>query len=130
MELILNLAWAVLAVGLAWLWLRGTRSNPAPRSTQILALLVVVLLLLPVISLSDDLMATQGLAETDCCLRRALDSSNCQHSVIPASFALPEQVISDLWTSGYSQEVVQSYDSTLPPIFFTPSLNSRPPPAA
>jgi hypothetical protein len=128
MELILNLAWAAFATGLIWFWVRGLRSNPAPRRTQVLALMIVVLLLLPVISLSDDLLAAQGPAEADCCLRRALDSSHSQHTIVPASFALPEEIITDLWIGSYSLDALQSDIRTVPLAVLTPPLNRRPPP--
>jgi hypothetical protein len=128
MELILNLAWAAFATGLILFWALGMRSNPAPRKTQVLALMIVVLLLLPVISLSDDLLAAQSPAETDCCLRRALDSNHSQHSTVPTSFALPEEIITDLWISSYSLDALQSDIRTVAPTILTPPLNRRPPP--
>jgi hypothetical protein len=138
MELILNLAWALVSMALVALWLRGSRlgkTGPrragfhrAPRHIQILALLVVVLLLLPVISLSDDLMAAQGFAETDSCLRRAQDCG-CAHPA-PASFALPEEIVADILLSGFSQEILE--EDSFPAVhrIAPAALDSRPPPRA
>jgi len=129
MEIILNLAWGFCSLGLIWFWVRTRAANQAPRRTQILALAVVVLLLLPVISLSDDLMAMQGPAETDSSLRRSVHSDEGHPSVVPASLALPEQMMTALVLSGFSIEVVENYRAAPPAPDHSRSLYSRPPPA-
>jgi hypothetical protein len=128
MEIILNLAWGLCSLGLIWFWVRTRDANPTPRKMQILALAMVVLLLLPVISLSDDLLAMQGPAETDSCLRRALHPDDSHPSVVPAALALPEQMMTALMLSAISQEAVQNYRLTPPAPVRTRSLDSRPPP--
>jgi len=130
MEIILNLAWALFSAGLIWFWVRNSASNPAPRRAQILALMIVVLLLLPVISLSDDLVAAQGPAEADCCLRRALASHEAHPSVVPACLALPEPLMHTLLLSGPSSDALEEYGLISPPSFLPRSLDSRPPPRA
>src|ERR1700683_1045657 len=100
MEIVLNIAWALCSLGLFWFWLRSSVSDRVPRRTQMLALAMVVLLLLPVISLSDDLMAMQGPAETDSSIRRASHLDEGHPSVVPISFALPEQAFTALSWSG------------------------------
>lgn len=130
MEITLNLAWAACSLVLIWFWIRSTASNPAPRKMQILALAMIVLLLLPVISLSDDLMAMQGPAEMDSSMRRALHPDEGHPSVVPMSFALPEQVFAALPWSGYSQVAVLSVRLTPPLPVLTRSLDRRPPPQA
>src|SRR5580692_9435842 len=102
MEIILNIAWVACSLGLIWLWARNTTSNPVQLKMQILALAMVVLLLLPVISVSDDLMAMQNPAETDTCLRKAQHPDDIHPSVVPASFALPEEIVTELCVIGYS----------------------------
>ena len=130
METTLNLAWAICSLVLIWLWTRSSAANPVSRRTQILALAMVVLLLLPVISLSDDLMAMQGPAETDTSMRRALHPDEGHPSVVPVSFAQPEQVFVALSWNGYSQVVVPS-DRLAPSLpALTRSLDRRPPPQA
>jgi len=93
MEILLNLVWSLMGATLALLWfcsvLTGRTGSPitplAGRRTQLLALLLVLLILFPVISLSDDRMAaTQNPAETDCSLRKGSDSNNTQQ-LLPAS---------------------------------------------
>ncbi len=130
MEIILNIAWALSSLGLIWIWTRSTESDSVPRRTQLLALAMVVLLLLPVISLSDDLMAMQGPAESDTCLRRMLHSDDTHPPAPATSFALPEQLVTSLTLSGYSQEVLEEYSPTTPANTLTRALDSRPPPQA
>jgi hypothetical protein len=131
-EIILNLAWALCSLGLIWFWTRAgvSGSRSSSRKTQLLALGIVVLLLLPVISLSDDLMAMQGPAESDTCLRRALHANESHPSVIPHSMAMPEELFTTLSIRGMSQKTVQSYRVVLPRTFLIRSLDSRPPPRA
>ena len=69
MELALNLVWVMLAVWMSWLWLR-TSARPGNMRFQIVALALLLLILFPVISVTDDLQALQNPAETDACLRR------------------------------------------------------------
>ena len=129
-EIILNLAWALCSLGLIWFWRRAGVSDSATRRTQIFALAMVVLLLLPVISLSDDLMAMQGPAETDTCLRRALHAGEGHPSVIPHSMAMPEPLFTALSIHRLSQKAVQMYRVAPPPTLLVRSLDSRPPPRA
>ena len=131
MEIILNIAWALCSLGLILLWARGSRSNPVSRRTQIMALAMVVLLLLPVISLSDDLMAMQGPAETDTsCLRRALHSGDLHPSFAAASWAMPAPMLTELPLSGVSQNAFEGYRWIPQQNSLPPSLDSRPPPRA
>lgn len=130
MEILLNLAWASCALGLFWFWMRASASGSASRKTQLLALGMVVLLLLPVISLSDDLMAMQGPAESDTCLRRVLHAHENCPSVVPHSMTLPEQLFIALSHGGSQQTVVQSFRMMPPLTFFMRSLDRRPPPQA
>jgi hypothetical protein len=131
MEIILNIAWAICSLGLMLLWVRGSRSNPVSRRTQILALAMVVLLLLPVISLSDDLMAMQGPAETDTsCLRRALHSGELHPSLLAACWAIPTPIFTELSLSGFSPDALDGYRWSTQPNSLPRSLDSRPPPRA
>ena len=58
MELFLNLAWVLLALPAYWLWRRGVRSHRHFSAPQcLLALASVLVLLFPVISATDDLLA-------------------------------------------------------------------------
>ena len=134
MELLLNLVWASFSVILIGIWLRratSTRvSGKLNAHAQILALMLVVLLLLPAISMSDDLMAAQSPAETDSALRRSVDADFGHHAIYPTSFALPEQITADVSITGLTQEAVLTEHVTLPASFHTTALDCRPPPQA
>lgn len=85
MELLSNLFWVVVAVGLWCVWLAQPR-NPRSLSMrfgiggQIVALAVLTLILLPVISVSDDLQASYNPAEIErTCVR------NDQHLLLPSA---------------------------------------------
>ncbi len=95
---------------------------------QILALFAVVLLLLPVISLSDDLIAMQGPAETDSCLRRALHSDELHPSTLSSSFALVEPVVDGPATLGSLVESPEAFQPLTPSILLSHAIESRPPP--
>ena len=90
MELLLNLAWLLLALPAYWLW-RGSRSADAGRrfaSIQILlALGCLLVILFPVISASDDLQAMRSEMEETPASKR----SACQKS--------GEKTSSDKWHS-------------------------------
>jgi hypothetical protein len=130
MEIVLNIAWLLCSLGLIWFWTRSSGSGRVPRKTQVMALAMVVLLLLPVISLSDDLMAMQGPAETDTCMRRAYHSDEGHPSIAPASFALPELAFAFVPLSGYAQVAVQSTSLAPATPVLVRSLDRRPPPQA
>ena len=73
MELFLNLAWVIVAAVIVCLWLQGEKggnsSNPN-RRRQLIAIAVLIAILFPVISVSDDLMVLQSASEADNYLRR------------------------------------------------------------
>src|SRR5271165_5809032 len=70
MEAVLNLAWVWLAAVMLCIWLRLTPCTATGQRTQFVALALLILILFPVISVTDDLQAIQNPAEADCCLRR------------------------------------------------------------
>ena len=129
MELILNLAWALSAVAMLCIWLRYARLAGASRRTQMVALAVLILILFPVISVTDDLQAMQNPAETDSCLRR-VHAVSSPHSIFPAVGALPPPVIAEL-SFGVLQ--VATPCSLPAPAINYPALQpieNRPPPLA
>lgn len=75
MELLFNLLWLAIAALLVGLWLlRTARATDPVRhgiGVQLIALALVVVILLPVVSLTDDLHATALLAESDHVFRRS-----------------------------------------------------------
>jgi hypothetical protein len=70
MELFFNLAWLVVAGALVALWLRGHGQRHTERRGQVIAMAVLIAILFPVISVSDDLQAIQNASEADNYLRR------------------------------------------------------------
>jgi hypothetical protein len=94
MELILNLAWGLLALASICLWARVECREGVERRRQVIALLMLIVILFPVISVSDDLWSIQNPAETDAVQRRdplALPP----HSIFPALAALCESVFEE-----------------------------------
>jgi hypothetical protein len=134
METILNLVWASLAALMFGLWLwfpprTGLNGQADSRRIQFVALAVLILLLFPVISVTDDLQAIQNPAETDCCQRRD-HACVTQHSILPSVAALPLPAFAALSFVFIS---MPAPSSLLAPVIANPalaSIQSRPPPAA
>jgi hypothetical protein len=59
-----------VALALVCLWLRWAPREGFSRRTQLVGLALLILILFPVISVTDDLMAVQNPAETDTSVRR------------------------------------------------------------
>jgi len=91
MELCLNLAWVLLAASILGSWSRFAPQAGVSRRKQLVALAVLILVLFPVISVTDDLLAAQNPAETDCCLGKD-HAVSFAHSTFPAVTTLPEPV--------------------------------------
>jgi hypothetical protein len=128
MELTLNLGWALVAIWLLCAWVRNAPRKATDRRIQMVALAVVILILLPAISMTDDLVAAQNPAEIDCCARR--DHGASPHSILPAAASLPLPSF-----TGIALVFVGMATPGNPPSPFVenPSLTSiqnRPPPAA
>lgn len=83
MEILLNLAWAALALLMVCLWLRLGNPKGADRRRQIIAILVLIAILFPVISVSDDLMAVQSTSEQDSFQRRDHLPPSSAHPILP-----------------------------------------------
>jgi hypothetical protein len=95
MELVLNLGWMLLGALLFCLWLRFAPRTGMSRQMQFVALAVLVLILFPVISMTDDVFAAQNQAEADCCLRRDHGFSAAQ-APFPAVATVPPPVFAGL----------------------------------
>ena len=130
MELALNLGWALVAVWMLCAWLRVAPHGAKERRAQLVALAVVILILLPAISMTDDLMAAQNPAEVDCSARRDHDFSSAHSKIPAAAAALPLPAFAGLLFR-FVQTGAPSRLST--PILENPALapiQNRPPPAA
>jgi hypothetical protein len=94
MEIFLNLVWAMLAIAGVSLWLRMEQRRGAERRLPLIAIAMLVAILFPVISVSDDLWSIQNPAETDTTQRRGHFTSS-DHAIFSASAVLPEPTL--LW---------------------------------
>jgi hypothetical protein len=130
MELALNLGWALVAFWMLCVWLRTAPRRTKDRRIQMVALAVVILILLPAISMTDDLAAAQNPAEIDCCARRGNDRVSNQHFINPtaASLPLPSFTPISLAFAGSAAPVIPPSPSVENPSLT--SIRNRPPPAA
>ena len=129
MELTLNLIWMLLATLMFWLWLRHARRDGVSRKTQLLALAVGLLIIFPVISVTDDLLEAQNFAETASCQRKDHVCSNAHlmpHS--GAEFTLP--VFADPGTGLVRPALPGHFFAQRVNIPAMESIQNRPPPAA
>jgi hypothetical protein len=128
MEILLNLVWVLLAIVIVRLWLRDVPREGASRRTQIAALAMLILILFPVISVTDDLQAAQNLAEDDTYLRR--DPTVSPHSTFPAVAMLPRSTFTEfsfvyLWIKAPGHlPALTVHNPALT------AIHNRPPPAA
>ncbi|HEY6489507.1 MAG: hypothetical protein WCC26_15395 [Terracidiphilus sp.] len=129
METFLNLAWAGLALAGVCTWLRIEKRAGAQRRLPLLALAMLIVILFPVISVSDDLWSLQNPAEMDTCQRRDHLGGRV-HAVFPGSAAIPEPVFAQL-SLGFTGSEILFY---APVLFVDTSalseIESRPPPVA
>jgi hypothetical protein len=130
MELTLNLGWAFVAIWMLCAWVRTAHRRTAERRIQLVGLALVILILLPAISMTDDLVAAQNPAEIDCCARR--DHSHCAspHSLLSAAASLPLPSFTGISLAFVS---MAAPSSLLSPFVENPSIapiQNRPPPAA
>jgi hypothetical protein len=129
MELILNLTWAVLAALMALLWMRFAPRADVNRRTQLVALAVLLVILFPVISVSDDLQALHNPAEVDSCVRRDHVLATA-HSILPPIPALIHPVIAELSMDAPRSAVSREVSLLMVIHPFLAAIENRPPPAA
>jgi hypothetical protein len=129
MEIFLNLAWMAVALVSVVLWLRSERRTGKELRLPLIALAMLLLILFPVISVSDDLWSIQNPAETDSMQRRD-HVAPCPHCLFPA-VAMPVASLLAL----FRPEI--QYISALPVSTLRThenpardSVENRPPPAA
>lgn len=94
MEVFLNSAWALLTLASVCLWLRFDRREKSERRLPLIALAMLMVMLFPVISVSDDLWAIQFPAEADSSVRRD-HAATAAHAFFPA-VAMPEAIFGRL----------------------------------
>lgn len=129
MELILNLAWGVLAILLVRLWVLHAPRAKVSQNAQIVALALLILLLFPVISASDDLIAAQNPAEIETSLRRdsGPDQPRC---IVPTVGVVPNLLILAADSSASPPDISQDLSAPLPLSPAFSSIQNRPPPRA
>ncbi|MGB6401956.1 MAG: hypothetical protein WBF26_03845 [Candidatus Sulfotelmatobacter sp.] len=129
MELILNLTWAGLAALMVLLWLRFGPRAGVSRRTQLVALALLLVVLFPVISVSDDLQALYNPAEVDSSVRRDHVFASA-HSILPPILALIQPVAAELSMGAPRFAVLR--DIPLPAAHrpCLAAIDNRPPPAA
>jgi hypothetical protein len=70
-ELLLNFLWLSLSLALVLIWIRAARhGHTKPTWSALVALALLLVLLLPVISMTDDLVAMDGPSEYEHVVRR------------------------------------------------------------
>jgi len=129
MELTLNLAWMVLVTLMLWLWICRTPREDESRLTQFVALAVIILILFPVISMTDDLMAAQNLAETSSCQRK----DHVCAKATPMRHAAPDlslPALAMLYPEFFSLALPADLPIASAKTPAVASIQTRPPPAA
>ena len=96
---------------------------------RLVALAVVILILLPAISMTDDLIAAQNPAEVDCCVRRDHDCSG-PHSIAPAAAVLPQPSFAGIAIAVARLSAPSNLPDPLVEDCALASVQNRPPPAA
>jgi hypothetical protein len=132
MEMTLNLAWVALAVWMVWAWVRFAPREGRPGSVdwrvQLVALGLVILILFPAISMTDDLTATRNPAEVDTYIRRDHDWLH-PHVLIPAAMVLAISLFARL-SLGTVELIARSAPPAVTSCAALHPIENRPPPAA
>jgi hypothetical protein len=129
MEFFLNVAWTCLALMSLGLWLRHEHRTGTQRRMPLIALVMLLVILFPVISVSDDLWSIQNPAETDTCQRRNQLSPDL-HSLIPvlAATLVPSFAQVNLEVRYFSVSLNLPADVSSVPAL--EGIDNRPPPSA
>ena len=127
MELLLNLVWLLTAALLLRSWVRQSPRRGRNLTLQIAALAMLLLILFPVISVTDDLQAAQNPAETETLLRRGHFASSDPTSPAIASLPVPFFQGIALCALGLVLMAVVAQSPQRPSLL---RLEIRPPPAA
>ena len=129
MEICLNFAWVAVAIASLALWLRHERRTGKERRLPLIALAMLLLILFPAISVSDDLWSIQNPAETDTSQRRD-HIAPCPHCLLPA-IATPLASLLALFRPEIQYISAPSVSATR--VYQDPardSVENRPPPTA
>ena len=91
MEPLFNFVWLLVSLASISAWFRRGRRTSDGKRVSLVGLAMLVLILFPVISVSDDLWSLQNPAESDSYQRRDHHDTSVQ-SHFPASASLPESI--------------------------------------
>jgi hypothetical protein len=128
MELFLNLAWVLVAGTLVYRWLEGGGSNNPDWRPQLIAIAVLIAILFPVISMSDDLLTVQSTFEADNYLRR--DHLAPSATPVPPGLAIVTAVIFAGFGFGFMRFAAPSrLPIEKPQRFEITTISNRPPPS-
>ena len=134
MELVLNLVGLLVALYLvsAWLhvWSQNSYLGTGRLLTQVVALVLLIVIVFPVISMTDDLYRAQNPAETASVHRRMLEVSfahiaSLHHSGLPTDELLRPPDQQNVW---HSRREITRVSLPREPIFRW--IENRPPPIA
>ena len=134
MELFLNIVWSAVALAIVSIWCRSAKSHAPGRKNdrrrQFVALVVLIVILFPVISVSDDIWAVQNASEIDNYIRRDHPLPTDSHPIQPAAFLLPPELSAGL-RPVFLRFAAAGLDSLpmpdRPPVA---PIDNRPPPSA
>ena len=136
METFFNLLWVAITIALGAAWFSGQR-NPRAQSllpavgVQFVALAMLAVILLPVISLTDDLQATTNPAETERISRRGDLQLSPDQPLHPIPVALALFVVPRIFQSLRATGVVPDvHPVSQKKSGFSSAVENRPPPAA
>ncbi len=128
METFLNLAWALLALSSVCLWARFERRTGTDRRRPIVSLLMLIAVLFPVISVSDDLWSIQNPAETDILLRRDHHGVS-PHLILPTPTAACQPGFSGVVFTFRHSDALPQEPVAAPSAIPIGFIQNRPPPA-
>lgn len=129
MELFLNVTGALVAIVMVYLWLRCASREGFDRRTQLVGLALLILILFPVISVTDDLMAVQNPAETDSSVRRDHLVTSIR-SISPIVAAPPPALVAEVCSACMYREATGARRAPVQKCPSMTPIENRPPPIA
>jgi hypothetical protein len=133
-EIFFNFLWVSVTIALGAVWFgtprRAAKSQLPALGVQLTALVVLALILLPVISLTDDLQASITLAETEHIARRGDTQPLPNQRLHLLPVALNVLAIPRIPTMMVRESIVAEQPPLLRMHAFSRALATRPPPAA
>lgn len=134
MELALNLAWGLLAFVMVCLWLRCAPRKGSNRGVELVGLGILLLILLPQISITDDLQSLRFPAEVRSAESwRHQVSARLQLSPHSSVHPVPTPALQDFAVLGFSftsHDMIGTLTAHRPDFGAPISIQNRPPPAA